>query len=666
MASRIGFDLLLDDDDPRTAVRKPVPEATLRLVPLLRRTRAAGLFVLLVAVVLWFPLQGDFGVPQDSLIWCFVLLGAVTAIWFLTSRPGEGNRAVPACLVTAGCAVMAGFLVNLWWTTFSRSSFSMGMLLAQAMAALGLGAMTTADLTLRGIRHSLDSIPGDFDDPARIHPLSPGKQDSDPPWPGPTGNGRRTGRIVLTLAPTVVLALLVAAFHFVAPAIPVSHTTVPAPDGDPPARPTSIGTGVAWSRDIPGLLEVAAGAAGPVILTKEGIAALDPGDGSTLWSYRRPGARYTRIAQSYGDNGPVNSYLITSPNRRHVALAIAGPQDKEKDSYSSENNNHLVIVLDTLTGRITGEHPSTGLRIQLTDSVILTGNTGHSLIDGRRLWSIEGSGRVTSQYDCRAYCGPAGHKSLVLRRDGRNLTLIPDTDPTATTVATNITLDRYSIGENPLVIANGWTVRHTEALPEDEGDLEFTPVSGWHAQAVTLDSLAGLEDEQPVDLGRTAGLNSVASRATGTLALRPADDENSFNKIERAGGPWVGAVFDPATRTVTPASEYAGPAVAKIGLVAGRDGGAIALQPGDGSAGATIPIAPGSTHRSPDALLRDRSNGYSPVQLYPRSSFPRATTTFVTTPGLTLVILDPTTGLYDRPEEPRSPHRLYGVPGGPR
>ena len=86
---------------------------------------------------------------------------------------------------------------------------------------------------------------------------------------------------------------------------------------------------------------------------------------------------------------------------------------------------------------------------------------------------------------------------MVLRRDGRNLTLIPDTDPTATTVATNITLDRYSADEEPLVIANGWTVRHTEALPEDEGDLEFTPVSGWHAQAVTLDSLVacGQEDD---------------------------------------------------------------------------------------------------------------------------------------------------------------------------
>ena len=101
MASRIGFDLLLDDD-PRTVARKPASEATLRLVPLLRRTRAAGLFVLLVAVVLWFPLQGDFGVPQEPLVWCFVLLGAVVAIWFLASRPGEGSRIVPACLVRRG------------------------------------------------------------------------------------------------------------------------------------------------------------------------------------------------------------------------------------------------------------------------------------------------------------------------------------------------------------------------------------------------------------------------------------------------------------------------------------------------------------------------------------------------------------------------------------
>ena len=40
-------------------------------------------------------------------------------------------------------------------------------------------------------------------------------------------------------------------------------------------------------------------------------------------------------------------------------------------------------------------------------------------------------------------------------------------------------------------------------------------------QAVTLDSLAGLETSAPIPLGRTAGVNYRASTASGTLALYP-------------------------------------------------------------------------------------------------------------------------------------------------
>ena len=141
-----------------------------------------------------------------------------------------------------------------------------------------------------------------------------------------------------------------------------------------------------------------------------------------------------------------------------------------------------------------------------------------------------------------------------------------------------------------------------QPLPElDEYGFPYYPVAEWNTRAVTLDSLAGLEDETPVDLGRTAGANLVASRASGALVTYPPYDKSAFEEAEQSGGPLLEAVFDPATRTVTPASQYAGPAAAKVGFVAHPEGGAISLQPGDGSPGVTIPVPPGTTHFSPEA-----------------------------------------------------------------
>ena len=124
---------------------------------------------------------------------------------------------------------------------------------------------------------------------------------------------------------------------------------------------------------------------------------------------------------------------------------------------------------------------------------------------------------------------------------------------------------------------------------------------GIETQAVTLDSLAGLEPKSPVALGRTTGINSFASSATGTLAAYPdyspdtlpiSDIHNRYNK------PKVGAVFDPVTRTTTQASQYPGLAAAKAGIAVTTDDGsgtgAIIMQPGDGSQATTIPIRPGN------------------------------------------------------------------------
>ena len=67
-----------------------------------------------------------------------------------------------------------------------------------------------------------------------------------------------------------------------------AQTTAPAVADDAlPAVPSSVPTSLAWDRDIESgrVLDVAAGARGPVVLDEDTVRGLDPQDGSTLWSY---------------------------------------------------------------------------------------------------------------------------------------------------------------------------------------------------------------------------------------------------------------------------------------------------------------------------------------------------------------------------------------------
>ena len=120
------------------------------------------------------------------------------------------------------------------------------------------------------------------------------------------------------------------------------------------------------------LIEVKVGAAGPILLTKDGVTALKPGDGTVLWSYRRHGARYLRIPDNTNKirgldrdkyNDRVTPHMVTSPTGRHVALRIRGPKEL-REKYPTTHADHdssvnaMTIVIDTLTGQVTGEHPS--------------------------------------------------------------------------------------------------------------------------------------------------------------------------------------------------------------------------------------------------------------------------------------------------------------------
>lgn len=224
---------------------------------------------------------------------------------------------------------------------------------------------------------------------------------------------------------------------------------------------------------------------------------------------------------------------------------------------------------------------------------------------------------------------------------------------------------------------NGWVAQYAEALPEEKEVRGEKLVESAAMQAVTLDSLAGLETSAPIPLGRTAGVNYRASTASGTLALYPEysvdEKKGRCDKIfsGESDKAWVGAVFNPVSRTTTPASQYAGVAAAKVGVTILREGetlsGAVVVQPGDGSDGATIPIAPGSTYLSLELYGEPKPGRggecriHAPVQLAVRCVY-HGDVEFKNTPGATVVVFYPEQGT--RNDRRSSCRRLYGLMGG--
>jgi len=532
-----------------------------------------------------------------------------------------------------------------------KTSVGAARFLVWALGAFGLGIVAVFDLLLRGIRDQRGFPEGGKGDPAGI---VFSRHDDD-------NAGSRIARkvrwVVVALIPVLVLTSATVSLRALtdppAQSTPFSHTTAAMPEGALPELPATVGSTVAWTRDVPNLLAVAAGAAGPIILTRDGLTALRP-DGTTLWTYHRQA--------EYEDP-------LISPDGRHVVLRMSVPRG-ESDS------DNVILVLDSLTGQVTSEHPARGKSIQLTDSVVLDGDIAYELADGSQRWTLPDDFEVAN-----SHTKSAGHASLILERRRENsdrskpalLLVAPDTDPSAAVEVQGIpTRDACGESEEGIVAVNGWVAQYAEAPPEEkEADGEKL-VESAAMQAVTLDSLAGLETSAPIPLGRTAGVNYRASTASGTLALYPEysveEKKKNCDMISSGGSDkaWVGAVFDPASRTVTPASQYAGVAAAKVGVTIVREGetlsGAVVVQPGNGSDGATIPIAPGSTYLSLESYGKSGPgtggdcHHHAPIQLAARCDFVDAV--FKNAPGVTVVVFDPEDGT-------RSNYRrLYGLTGG--
>ena len=612
----------------------------------LRALRLGGVFTVLAAIVLaivWWV--------QLTLLWrgvppYFRFTLAIVFLWFVGVRLRPLKRTLAA--ITAVCTIVAvGFMGQYWWLIHEQSSIWIVLPSVQALATLGLGIFVASDVALRGVRDHQNTPPGDPDDPARYRPMKH----------NPTSSRRWTGllrRAALALVPVTAAATAIALIQ--ASTAPINHTA-PLPEGPLPERSTGIGTTLAWTRDVPGLLATASGAAGPVILTPEGLTGLNPTDGTTLWTYQRTNATYKEmlgVESGQGSFGNLSgSYLVSSPNGRYVALRIMLPYELAQ----FHTNDAATVVVDTLTGHATSEHLSSSRRhLQLTDSAILDGTTAYNLDDGKVRWSLKPLTDNSRLYPASGYSGPAGHRSFILsgkfnedrpEHRSKSLTLMSDADPANTTTVENIAID---ILTGYPVIVGGRTAQYTKALVvEREKGEDSRAVQAQETRVVTLDSLAGLEEIKPIDMGKTIGLNGAASHASGTLAAYPIPEDGkikfrySGKSVEHLewGKPTVGTVFDPTTNTTTPANQYPGLAAATVGIAPAAQGDTlsaeIVMKPGDGSTGASIPLDLRTMLLFPLEELKLSTPSLLPSQL-PRHIGGEAVN-FFNTPESTLVTL---------------------------
>ena len=460
----------------------------------------------------------------------------------------------------------------------------------------------------------------------------------------------------MVLAPALALgSALVGAWALVNP---VHHVIAKAPAETSLTPPTSLAPKASWSKEISSTeLTTVAGAGGPIVLTGEGIMALNPKDGSVLWSYERKHANFDHNFLTVTNT---TSPLVTSPNGKYVALRILSPEfvDSVGDT----------LVFDALTGRIVFERQGADGPLQLTDSAILDGNTAFSLTDGKKLWNLSNGDRVD-------YSGTAGRASFILSQNGDDqhrgdspqsykstitLRVTPQEDLSAAVEVDNVLAGPPDHPDYPAIPVNfiqGWAARYTGEI-DSSGD----PV----AEAISLDALAKVDgaDTRTVPLGATSGISEAASLRSGSIV--------TYSPIRLDNGPQdfpseprTEKVFDPSTLTVTPIAQYPGFTGSPIEFVDvpaddGSLSAAITVRPGDGSAGTTIPISPGSTHLPPTLLARSSRA---------ENATERAQATRV--PGAVIVTFNATDdierdciyGKYDQSERCTHTYRMYGIMG---
>ena len=637
-----------------------VPDPPRRVLTMLRALRALRLGWLLAVgamAVLFLVYQSGMMDPGDAMKSVGGFIGGLAVLmWIagyfkwrenarsaLKSYPTSPRALVrktvlfqPLCFLvfSGGFAVV---LLRLWYVQLRSTSVSIDQLLTLAVGALGLGLLAATDLLVRATRATYFPPPQKQHLRARLGGLRRIRL--------PRLSWRSVlGAVILIVIPPLALGTAATVPHLVASRVTPS-TAASIDTSALPALPRSFASTAAWSQDIHNMAEVVAGAAGPVVLSSDGVVGLNPADGSTRWTYPRKHARFIRC--------------YSSPDRRHLAVTLDATDGEQPEGMSVDP---LVVVLDTVTGRVTYEGFRQEGVLQLTDSVLLNGATGYSLADGSRLWSIDKED-VSVSPDTWPYSGTAGHSTFLLGGVPRSPEGEPDwRGPYATYTLMSDTSPATRRESAPLVtngwgkpdINDGWVAAFTQTpMPID---FQTSP-TGWAAQAVNLDAMAGVAgaDTTTYDLGLTSGTNSAASRATGTLTTLPRkakgdslrDAPQSPKYFE--GNTAVAAIFDPQTRTVSHSAQEAGLlSYASLARAESGGGGVLSVSSGERTP-TTVDVPAGSTYYPPGIRHFWTIDNPSP------SSDPLLTT--LSTPGTTLVIM--ATG----PDQGSRSFRIFGISG---
>ena len=597
----------------------------------------------------------------SALTTCMIVAGLLA--WpFLNLR--DKKRPVLATTMTTIMAALgmatSAHLVLAWWNTYQETGFSALFLLALAGAALSAALFLSTGPLLHYLRSTAVGL-GDDDDPSRwgrLRRKTGEKTDKGLPRYESIRVTRRTRACLtaLVIAPAVALGSAIAGRW--ALVNPVHHVMAASPADTSLAPPASLAPTASWTKEISSStkLTTAAGAGGPILLTGDGIMALNPKDGSVLWSYERKHANFDHNFLAFTN---ATAPLVTSPDGKYVALRVLSPKFVQSTGDT--------LVFDALTGRIVFKNLSTGGPLQLTDSAVLDGNSAFSLTDGKKLWTLSDGDRVD-------YSGTAGHSSFILDQyseDQRHenspqsykstiiLRVTPQQDLSAAVEVDDVLANPPDHPDDPTNLVNfirGWAARYT-----GEFDSSGNPM----AEAISLDALAKVDgaDTRTFPLGATSGINTAASLSSGSIVTySPIRLDNGPRDFPSE--PRTEKVFDPSTLTVTSIAQYPGFTGSPVELVDipaddGSLSAAITVRPGDGSTGTTIPITPGSTDLPPTLLASSTPGGTAE-----RAQAMR-------TPGAVIAIFnatgdterDCTRGKYDQSERCPHTYRIYGITG---
>ena len=656
------------------------PHGTLTL----RALRWAGLLGAIVLAATALMLRRELKDPSSlipskvSVLTSCMIVGGVL-VWPCLTLRGKKGPILTTVMITVMAALgmtMSASLIMAWWSTYQETGFSVLFLLVLAGAALSATLFLSTGPLLHYMRmRTTAEVIGDPNDPSRwrrLHFKTGEKTDKGLPRYERIRVPRRSRTCLMAIGIAPALALASAIAGTWALINPVHHVIAKAPADASLAPPTSLAPTASWTKEISSTeLTTVAGAGGPILLTDDGIMALNPKDGSVLWTYSRKQATFATSSST-----PNERQLITSPDGKYLATRILLPTFVVSPQGGQAT---ITLVFDAQTGRIVFERQGTGGPLQLTDSAVLDDDTAFSLTDGAEMWSLpEGSGA--------SYSGPAGHASFILKcskehsdekvttsvhRPTVTTTVFPQNDPTTKVKVENILSELpsepYSFDNSFSSFIDGWAARYT-----GKTDASGNPM----AEVISLDALAKVDgaDTATFPLGATSGINTEASRISGSIVAYPVIIRDASlpypPKDSRAA-----TLFDPVTRTVTPVSQDRSLAGARTGIIEtpaddGSSSAALVIRPGDDSPGTTIPIAPGSTYH-PYKKLADKDN--TPVQpLTPQVTKSESRVWAVRTPGAVIAILNATDighrdcggGPINGSQRCRDTYRIFGVTGG--